>query len=61
MFVMKIAATLAVTAAVTCYIACQLNRPYPWNSPTLDTVEGISVLVFLPSALTVIFQAIWLL
>lgn len=58
---LKLCIELAVFSWITLYGAVKLNKPYPWNSPVLDYVEGISFLTFVPTFLYALARGIWLL
>jgi hypothetical protein len=60
LFAFKVALTLAIGSATTAWLAGKFNSPYPWNNPAFDYIEGLAVLIFLPSILTAVIQGVWL-
>lgn len=58
---LRICIEVAVFSCIAFYASNRLNKPYPWNSNTLDYIEGLAFLTFVPTFLYALGKGIWLL
>lgn len=61
MHMFKISLAFTVFSLLFCWIVSRFNKPYPWNNIVLDNIEGLCVVVFIPSLLICLGRGIWLL
>jgi hypothetical protein len=58
---LRICIELAVFSFIGLWATINLNKPYPWNSKVLDNIEGLCVLIFLPTFLYSLGRGVWML